>query len=114
IAHWFLMPIGRATNKTLTQKAQTKPTKSTDYFCAPCGFRLCLLWLFPALLQELGDEAGPTRLMARADAGAIVAVEVFVEGNQVAPVGIGLKFLGRAKHRPSLIVVLQKNARQSL
>ena len=89
IAHWFLMPIGRATKKILTkadhkkhkrspQKAQTVRTHS----CAFCGLRLCFcdLLLLAGLLQEFGDETGPARLMARADAGAIVAVEVFVEG----------------------------------
>jgi hypothetical protein len=36
---------------------------------------------FAALLEKLRDQAGPARLMARPDARAIVAVEVFVEGN---------------------------------
>ena len=90
IAHWFLMPIGRATKTILTnadhKKHKRSPQKAQtvlDHICAPCGFRLVFLWsvLFAALLKELRNETGPTRLMARTDAGAIVAVKVFVEGN---------------------------------
>ena len=47
--------------------------------------------LFSALLQQLGDQAGPAGLMAGAEPGAVVAVEVFVEQDQVAPVRIGLE-----------------------
>ena len=65
--------------------------------------------LFAALLKELCDQASPTCLMTRTDAGTIVAVEVLVEGNQVAPVRIGLKFV-RAKDRSSLICIFQENA----
>ena len=65
--------------------------------------------LFAALLEELCDQAGPTCLMTRTDAGTIVAVEVLVEGNQVAPVRIGLKFV-RAKDWSSLICIFQENA----
>ena len=43
-----------------------------------------------ALLQQLRHQAGPSGLMARADAGAVVAVEVLVEQHQVPPVRIAL------------------------
>ena len=33
------------------------------------------------LLEQLGNEAGPASLVTSADTGAVVAVEVFVEGN---------------------------------
>jgi uncharacterized membrane protein YwzB len=36
----------------------------------------------------LNDEGGPSRLMARAQAAARIAVEVFVKQNQVAPVRV--------------------------
>src|SRR5437870_12654026 len=58
---------------------------------SPCITRECTTraenpgWLLAALLEELGDEAGPARLVARADADAVVAVEVLVEQNHVAP-----------------------------
>src|SRR4051812_42337131 len=37
-------------------------------------------------LDQPRDEAGPPGLMARADARAVVAVEVFVKKDQIAPV----------------------------
>ena len=84
------MPIGRATKKILTKadhkKHKRSPQKaqnsSYSFLVLFVGFvcALCDLLLLAGLLQEFGDEAGPASLMARADAGAIVAVEVFVEG----------------------------------
>src|SRR5215472_17114230 len=44
--------------------------------------------LFPALLEQFGDEAGPAGLMTGADPSAIVAVEIFIEQKQIAPVRI--------------------------
>jgi hypothetical protein len=41
---------------------------------------VCFWWaLLAVLLHELGDEAGPTCLMTGADAGAIVAMKIFVK-----------------------------------
>ena len=54
------------------------------------------------LLQEFRNQTGPARLVTGADAGAVIAVEVFVEGNEIAPIRIRLKFLDAAKHRPTL------------
>ena len=82
------MPIGRRHKTILTkddhkkhkgspQKAQAVLTHS----CAFVGFLCAFCDLLAGLLEEFGDEAGPARLMARTDAGAVVAVEVFVEGN---------------------------------
>ena len=71
------------------------------------------LWLDAVLLKQLCDEAGPPCLVARADARAVVAVEVFVEGNEVAPIGIGLKLLDVAEYRATLITVSQKDPRES-
>ena len=34
---------------------------------------------FPTLLQQLGDEAGPARLVAGANAGAVVTMEILIE-----------------------------------
>src|SRR5262245_19718029 len=44
-----------------------------------------------ALLEELGDQPRPPRLVARTDARAVVAVEVLVERDQVAPVRVALE-----------------------
>ena len=87
IAHWFLMPIGRATKKFLTKadhkKHKRSPQKRKQFLLILVpfvGFLCAFCDLLAGLLEEFGDEAGPARLMARADARAIVAVEVFVEG----------------------------------
>src|SRR3984893_15279155 len=59
-------------------------------------------------LDQAGDDPGPTRLMAGADPGAVVAVEVFVKQQIVAPMGIALECLGAAEHRPPSALVAQK------
>src|SRR6516165_1350674 len=41
--------------------------------------------------DEAGDQRGPARLVAGADAPAGVTVEVLVEGQQVVPVPAGLE-----------------------
>src|SRR5688500_17451483 len=41
--------------------------------------------------QERRDEPGPPGLVARPEAAAVVAVEVLVEQQQVAPVRVGLE-----------------------
>src|SRR6185436_16040528 len=46
-----------------------------------------------ALLQQLGDEAGPAGLVAGPHAPAVVAVEVFVERDQVLPLRVVLEAL---------------------
>ena len=75
--------------------------------------RLFLTNSFAALLEKFRYEAGPTGLMACANAGAIVAVKVFVEGDQIAPGRIGLEFCGGAENRPLLVRVSQEDARES-
>ena len=62
----------------------------------------------PALLQQLRHEPGPTRLMAGADARTVVAVEVFVEQHQVAPVRIRLIARVAAVHRPLAVGIPQE------
>ena len=83
--------MSRTTKRFLTQEAQT-------------------VALLAALLKKLRDQAGPACLMAGAHTRAIVAMEVFVEGDQVMPVRIGLEFFGSAKDRPSLIGIFQEDA----
>ena len=51
-------------------------------------------------LVEQRHRAGPARLVARPDPGAVVAVEVLVEQDQVAPVRVGLELLHRPVDRP--------------
>ena len=70
--------------------------------------------LIAVLLNQLGDQRGPTGLVAGADAGAVVAVEIFVKGNQVAPVRIALKFFRAAENRAPSVFILKKDACQPL
>src|SRR5262245_66688430 len=50
--------------------------------------------------------------MAGAEACAIVAVEIFVEEDEVAPMGILLELPGSSVHRPASILVLEEDASQ--
>ena len=52
-----------------------------------------------------GDDPGPAGLVARADAGAVVAVEVFEELDAIAPVRVFLELLRAAVHRPAAVLV---------
>ena len=44
--------------------------------------------------------------MARAEAGAVVTVEVLVEEQQVVPVRVVLELLDAAEHGPATVLVL--------
>src|SRR5262249_36274961 len=48
--------------------------------------------------EERGDQRCPAGLMAGADAGAVVPVEVFMKGNAIPPMRIGLKVVVVAPH----------------
>ena len=65
------------------------------------------------LLHQLRDQSGPAGLMARADTGAVVAVKVFVERDQIAPVRIGLELFRAAENRPLPIRVAQGRSASS-
>src|SRR5262249_56611425 len=65
-----------------------------------------------ALLQELGDDGRPARLVSGAHAGAVVPVEVFVEQQQIAPVRILLELLGAPVDRPAAVGPAQEDAGQ--
>jgi hypothetical protein len=52
--------------------------------------------------------------MAGPDAGAVVAMKVFVEQQMVAPIRITLKFLRTTVHRPAAAFVTQKNPSQAI
>ena len=68
----------------------------------------------PILLDQFRHQGGPAGLVAGADAGAVVAVEVFMERDEVAPMGIVLEFFRAAEDRPAAMLVAQKYARQAL
>jgi hypothetical protein len=58
-----------------------------------------------ALLQQFRDETGPTCLMTGSKSRASVPIEVFVEKQQVAPVGVILKVLEVTTQWPSALFV---------
>src|SRR3954465_5299259 len=62
-------------------------------------------------LDLLGDDAGPAGLVAGADPGAVVAVEVFVEQQVVAEVRVFLKLFGPAERGSAAIFVAEEQAR---
>ena len=66
------------------------------------------------LLNQFRNERRPAGLVAGADAGAVVAVKVFVKRNEVAPVRILLKFLRAAEDRTTAMFILQKYSREPL
>ena len=70
--------------------------------------------LFPILLDQFRDQGGPARLMAGTDAGAVVAVKIFVERDEIAPMIIALELFRPAEDRPAAGVVTQKDSRQPL
>src|SRR6516165_11382989 len=52
-----------------------------------------------------GNDAGPAGLMACAEAGPVVAVEVLVEQDEIAPVRVFLELPGSPVHlSPALLV----------
>src|SRR6267142_1545009 len=59
------------------------------------------------------DDAGPSGLMARPEPRAVVAVEVFIEQDEVAPVRVLLELAGAAVHRPPAIRVAQEDVGQA-
>jgi hypothetical protein len=69
--------------------------------------------LFSALFDQFSDEAGPARLVARADAGAVVAMEIFVEKEQVPPVRIFLENFRAAGDRTAAILSTHENVNET-
>src|SRR5215471_383145 len=82
--------------------------------CLPDGCRL-------AQIEELlgraggeqmhaaGDDPGPAGLMARAEAGSVVAVEVLVEQDEIAPVRVLLELARSPIHRSPPVLASQED-----
>src|SRR5262249_13888678 len=60
--------------------------------------------------QQVGDEAGPARLVRGAQTGAGVAVEVLVERDHVVPRRVGVELLVRAVDGPAPVGPLPEQA----
>src|SRR6266516_8139974 len=56
------------------------------------GASTCRWFLCSELIDEIGDEPGPPRLVRRAAATAIVAVKVLMKQDVVFEIGVGLEF----------------------
>ena len=78
----------------------------------PLLWRLQLIGCLDAaeVVEEAGDDARPTGLMAGPEAGSIVSVEVFVEQDQVTPMRILLELRGAPVHGAAPVVVPEKDA----
>src|SRR4051812_17741502 len=68
----------------------------------------------PVELDQRGDEPGPAGLVTGAQPGTVVTVEVLVEEDVVAPVGIRLELLHVAVDRSSPVFITGKGADQAL
>src|SRR5689334_12590411 len=66
-----------------------------------------------ALFNQLRNQPRPTRLVTRPNAGAVVAMKVFVEIDVVAPLRLGLEFLEAAEHWPPPVFRPQEDPCQS-
>src|SRR5688572_24394112 len=63
--------------------------------------------------QELGDEAGPARLVRCTDAAPGVAVEIFMKENVVAEVRVARELLVGREHGTPAALVLQEQPGQA-
>ena len=61
------------------------------------------------LLNQLRHETRPTRLMTRANARAIIAVEVLVERDVIAPVWVILERFVSAKNGAASVRIAQED-----
>src|SRR5215469_7759158 len=59
-------------------------------------------------VERAGDETRPSSLMAGSQARTIVAVEIFVEEDVVAPVRILLELLRCSVHRPLAVRIARE------
>src|SRR5436190_15518678 len=65
-------------------------------------------------VDQVRDQTGPSGLVAGADARAVVAVEMLVEQQVVAPVRIVLELLHAAENRALAVLVAFENLHQPL
>jgi len=79
------------------------------------NFRLGILYMvLTLLLDQLCYQPCPTRLMARADAGASITMEIFKEGNVIAPVSVILECFVFSKNSAASVRIAQENVDQAV
>src|SRR5262249_55865026 len=76
------------------------------------GFEKAICIQVAVQLDKPRDQAGPPRLMAGAQPGTVVAVEVFVEKDAITPMRVGLELPRSAIYRPPSPFIRKKDARQ--
>src|SRR5512136_731754 len=65
-------------------------------------------------LDQLGDHSCPSRLVACAQARAVVPMEVLVEEDVISPVGIGLEFLRSTIDGTLTLFITQEDTGQTI
>src|SRR5437867_4804776 len=68
--------------------------------------------LLTALFDKFCDETGPAGVMAGADPSPIIAVKIFVEKNEIAPVRIALKEFRVASYGTAAVRIAEKNVNE--
>jgi hypothetical protein len=63
-------------------------------------------------LDQFRHQSCPSRLVTRSEPGAVIPMEVLVQQDMVAPVRVGLEFLGAPVDRPPAALVAQEDAGQ--
>src|SRR5690348_10982708 len=66
------------------------------------------------LVDQAGDQSGPSGLMAGAQSCAVVPVEMLVEEQVIPPVRIGLELLRAAEDRPPPAFVAFEDSDQAV
>src|SRR5688572_381322 len=92
----------------------TRPGRSTTERAALAGREQLFRVEHAKELNQRRDRARPSRLVAGAQARAVVAVEILVEEEVVAPVRVLLERLRAAVDRPSPCLVLEEDAREAV
>src|SRR6516225_1800842 len=64
-------------------------------------------------VEQRRDKPCPSRLMAGAKPGAILAMKVLVEQDVIPPLRVFLEFLGASVNRPPVIFIAKKDAGQA-
>jgi hypothetical protein len=70
------------------------------------------MWSSPN--QDLRDQPSPPSLVTGAAAAPVVSVEIFMEGDQIPPVGIIVKQVAGTKNCAFTLIVAQEDATQPL
>ena len=90
--HLWLLLVGRVNTPfaSTERTARRRQRYSAGVALYKCPGHLLRQSIGRGAVDEVGDDGGPAGLMTGADAGAVVAVEVLVKEDLVAPVRVGL------------------------